>query len=192
MSGGLCIPNTRQQESRLLLEISVRTETRHRGSQEAFVFGGPAGPIRNTLQAGEFRGSEGEPRSVRAQQMPPCITLSADYSGTPAGLFICLKAQMKCNDSIFIHRICECRQKGSNYSERSAAPRQQSRITKVSNWEEKSNQQPFVSCGRMGKTPRCDQQRLADYRSALARPSRLHVSFARSSKHTLAEVCIAL
>lgn len=124
--------------------------------------------------------------------MPPRIILSADYSGTPDGLFICLKAQMKCNDSIFIHRISGCGQKGSNYSERIPAPRQQSRITKVSNWEEKSNQQPFVSCGRMGKTPRCDQQRLTDYRSALARPSRLRVSSLRSGKHALGEVCITL
>lgn len=46
---------------------------------------------------------------------------SNDYNGTPAVLFIWLKAQMICIDSLFIHCwtqhcIGECRQNGSNYA----------------------------------------------------------------------------
>lgn len=75
---------------------------------------------------------------------------SDDYSATPAVLFIWLRAQTICIDSLFIHcwtRHCiyECRRNGPNYGERClpATPRR-SAAMKVSNWEEKSNQRPLV------------------------------------------------
>lgn len=75
---------------------------------------------------------------------------SDDYSGTPAVLFIWLKAQMICIDSLFIHcrtRHCihECRQNGPNYSVwcLPVTP-QQSKMMKASNCEERSNQRPLV------------------------------------------------
>lgn len=81
---------------------------------------------------------------------------SDDYSGTPAVLFIWLKAQMICIDSLFIHcwtRHCiyECRQNGPNYGERCLpVTPQQSKMMKVSNWEEKSNQRPLVVFCKFG------------------------------------------
>lgn len=75
---------------------------------------------------------------------------SDDYSGTPAVLFIWLKAQMICIDSLFIHcwtRHCiyERRQNGPNYSKQCLpVTPQQSKMMKASNWEEKSNQRPLV------------------------------------------------
>ncbi len=75
---------------------------------------------------------------------------SDDYSRTPAVLFIWLKAQMICIDSLFIlcwtrHCISECRQNGPNYSKRCLpVTPQQSKMMKASNWEQKSNQRPLV------------------------------------------------
>lgn len=75
---------------------------------------------------------------------------SDDYSGTPAVLFIWLKAQMICIDSLFIHCwtphcIYERRQNGPNYSKQCLpVTPQQSKMMKASNWEERSNQRPLV------------------------------------------------
>lgn len=70
---------------------------------------------------------------------------SDDYSGTPAVLFIWLKAQMICIDSLFIHCIYERKQNGPNYSQQClpVSP-QQSKMMKASNWEERSNQRLLV------------------------------------------------
>lgn len=75
---------------------------------------------------------------------------SDDYNGTPAVLFIWLKAQMICIDSLFIHCwtqhcIYECRQNGPNYSKRClpVTPKRR-KMMKASNWEERSNQRPLV------------------------------------------------
>lgn len=88
---------------------------------------------------------------------------------TPAVLFIWLRAQTICIDSLFIHcwtRHCiyECRRNGPNYGERClpATPRQ-SAMMKVSNWEEKSNQRPLVVFCKFRKRtwkniPRCGGQ----------------------------------
>lgn len=75
---------------------------------------------------------------------------SDDYSGTPAVLFIWLKAQMICIDSLFIHCwtqhcIYERRQNGPNYSKQCLpVTLPQSKMMKASNWEERSNQRPLV------------------------------------------------
>lgn len=93
---------------------------------------------------------------------------SDDYTGTPAVLFIWLKAQMICIDSLFIHcwtRHCiyERGQNGPNYS-RQCLPvtPQQSKMMKASNWEEKSNQRPLVVFCKfrtgMGNISCCDWQ----------------------------------
>lgn len=100
----------------------------------------------------------GEPGSLKPTVlrwlMHTCIIFRRAFISplmiTPAVLFIWLKAQMICIDSLFIHcwtRHCiyECRQNGPNYSERRLpVTPQQRKMMKVSNWEEKSNQRPLV------------------------------------------------
>jgi len=75
---------------------------------------------------------------------------SDDYNRTRTVLFIWLKAQMICIDSLFIHCwtqycIYECRQNGPNYSERCLpVTPQTSKTMKASNWMERSNQRPLM------------------------------------------------
>lgn len=107
---------------------------------------------------------------------------SDDYSATPAVLFIWLRAQTICIDSLFIHcwtRHCvyECRRNGPNYGERCLpATPWQSAMMKVSNWEEKSNQRPLVVFCKfknpnMENIPRCGGRRFTFVADEIRRPS---------------------
>lgn len=73
---------------------------------------------------------------------------SNDYNKTRAVLFICLKAQMICIDSLFIycwtqHRINERKQNGFQLQQ--AMPFCECKMMKASNWEERNNQRPLTA-----------------------------------------------
>lgn len=93
-------------------------------------------------------------------------TGSSDQAGeaaTPARMLMRFKAQMKCSDSTFSHRIAGRRRKRVQL--------QRAEITQVSNREEESNQQPFVTSGRREEPPPAVKSRLTT--DQLIRPSPL-------------------
>lgn len=73
---------------------------------------------------------------------------SNDYNKTRAVLFICLKAQMICIDSLFIYcwtQHCINERKQNGFQLQQAMTFCEGKMMKASNWEERNNQRPLMA-----------------------------------------------